>query len=86
VLAEVHSNSAYLSRRRIARMPMQFMNSMADDPRMLTIAEDGIKESPVYESLKLKILAKADLQRRAVPKQCYLFGRQGVRGRHKIIV
>jgi hypothetical protein len=49
-------------------MPMQFMNSMADDPRTLTIAEKGIKESPVYESLKLKILAKADLQRRAVPK------------------
>jgi hypothetical protein len=41
---------------------------MAEDPKTFKLAEHGIKQSPIYETLKLKILAAADPRTRLVPK------------------
>jgi hypothetical protein len=47
---------------------MQFMNAMAENPETLKLAEEGIKQSAIYEALRLKILAVTDHSTRQVPK------------------
>jgi hypothetical protein len=47
---------------------MQFMSLMADDEKTSKIAQEGIRKSPVFDVMKLKILQEANLQIRMVPK------------------
>jgi hypothetical protein len=46
---------------------MQFMSMMAEDEKTFKIAQEGIRQSPVFDALKLNILRQADLQLNLVP-------------------
>jgi hypothetical protein len=47
---------------------MQFMNAMAEDPETLKLAEEGIRNSAIYEALRAKILAVTDHMTRQIPR------------------
>jgi hypothetical protein len=44
------------------------MNAMADVPKAFKLAEEGMRNSPIYDALKGRILEEADLENKYVSK------------------
>jgi hypothetical protein len=47
---------------------LQFMNVMAEDPKTFKLAEEGVRNSPIYDVLEKRILKGADLENKYVSK------------------